>query len=97
MMAPLLARLGSHDRALSPLRDVAGGTACASQQDWRSYPCGGTGPSLAAGPPLLACCELSTGPELALPTVVMSHLLVQLVKRTVGRGRPAARAGVLAG
>jgi undecaprenyl-diphosphatase len=51
---------------------------------------GGTGASLsAAGLPLLACCDLHRAAELALATLVISHLLVQLVKRTVGRGRPS--------
>ncbi len=51
---------------------------------------GGTIPSLlAAGLPLLACCELYRAGALAVVTLVVSHLLVQLVKRTVGRGRPA--------
>ena len=43
---------------------------------------------LAAGLPLLACCELYRAGALATASVVISHLLVQLVKRTVGRARP---------
>ena len=51
---------------------------------------GGTGPSLvAAGLPWLACCEVRRAAELALATLLISHLLVQLAKRTVGRGRPS--------
>ena len=51
---------------------------------------GGTGPSvLAAGLPWFACCALHQASRLALASVVLSHLLVQLVKRTVGRSRPA--------
>ncbi len=51
---------------------------------------GGTGPSiLAAGLPWFACCDLHEASRLALLTLILSHLAVQLVKRTVGRGRPA--------
>jgi undecaprenyl-diphosphatase len=51
---------------------------------------GGTGPSLvAAGLPWFACCQLHEASKLALLTVVFSHLVVQLVKRTVARSRPA--------
>jgi undecaprenyl-diphosphatase len=51
---------------------------------------GGTGASLAAaGLPLLTCCELHDAARLAVATLVLSHLLVQLVKRTVARRRPA--------
>jgi undecaprenyl-diphosphatase len=51
---------------------------------------GGTGLSLlAAGLPWFACCELHAASKLALLTVVFSHLVVQLVKRTVARLRPA--------
>lgn len=53
---------------------------------------GGAGVSLtAAGLPWLGCCEIRRVAELALATLVISHLLVQLVKRTVGRGRPSIR------
>jgi undecaprenyl-diphosphatase len=51
---------------------------------------GGTGPSLlAAGLPWLACCAWHEASKLALATVIASHLLVQLIKRTVVRSRPA--------
>ena len=51
---------------------------------------GGTGPTLlAAGLPWFACCALHQASRLALANVILSHLLVQLVKRTVGRNRPA--------
>lgn len=44
---------------------------------------------LAAGLPLLACCALHEAAELALATVVFSHLIVQVAKRSVARRRPA--------
>ncbi len=51
---------------------------------------GGTGPSLlSALLPMLACCELERGGRLALAILVVSHLIVQLIKRTVVRVRPA--------
>ena len=51
---------------------------------------GGTGPTLlAAGLPWFGCCALHQASGLALASVILSHLLVQLVKRTVGRVRPA--------
>jgi undecaprenyl-diphosphatase len=51
---------------------------------------GGTGVSLsAAALPWLTCCEAHRAAELAIVTLVVSHLLVQLVKRTIGRGRPS--------
>jgi undecaprenyl-diphosphatase len=51
---------------------------------------GGTAPSLlAAGLPWFACCALHEASKLALLTVVLSHAIVQMIKRTVVRGRPA--------
>ena len=51
---------------------------------------GGSGPSLlAAGLPWFACCELHEASKLALLTLVFSHILVQLIKRTVSRARPS--------
>lgn len=43
----------------------------------------------AAGLPWFACCALHEASRIALITLVASHLAVQLVKRTVGRGRPS--------
>jgi undecaprenyl-diphosphatase len=92
MPGTVLLQLSAHDRALL-LR-------CALTQDaprwaryiWRGIThLGGTGPSiLAAGLPWFACCSLHQASKLALLSLVSSHLLVQLIKRTVGRSRPAA-------
>ena len=92
MAAPLLDRLGAHDRALMlrcAIPPTAGGV---SRAGWTAIThAGGTGPSLlAAGLPLLACCELRRASVLAALTLVLSHLLVQLIKRTIVRGRPSA-------
>ena len=53
---------------------------------------GGTGPSvLAAGLPWFACCAAHRASAMALATLTLSHLIVQLVKRTVVRVRPSMR------
>ncbi len=73
------------------LRDVSGRAARrASGLVGRSPTWAAPGASLvAAGLPWLACCEVRRAAELALATLLISHLLVQLAKRTVGRGRPS--------
>jgi undecaprenyl-diphosphatase len=91
MTRQLLLQLGAHDRALL-LR-------CALPQDaarrlrllWLGIThLGGTGPSiLAAALPWFACCALHEASKLALTTLTLSHLVVQLIKRTVSRGRPS--------
>lgn len=91
MTAPLLLRLSDHDRALM-LRCAIGPRASRrSLVAWTVVThLGGTGVSLlAAGLPLLACCALHDASRLALATVALSHLLVQIAKRTVARRRPA--------
>jgi undecaprenyl-diphosphatase len=51
---------------------------------------GGSGPSLlAAALPWLAGGALQQASKLSLATLVVSHLIVQIVKRTVVRSRPA--------
>jgi undecaprenyl-diphosphatase len=51
---------------------------------------GGTGPSVvAAGLPWFACCAAHRASATALVTLAVSHLIVQLVKRTVVRLRPS--------
>jgi undecaprenyl-diphosphatase len=91
MTAPLLVRLSTHDRALMLRCAMPPGAPRAARLMWLTIThLGGTGPSLAAaGLPLLTCCELYRAGELAMASLVLSHLLVQLVKRTVGRGRPS--------
>jgi undecaprenyl-diphosphatase len=91
MDTAILTRLGAHDRALM-LRCVIGPSASRSSlMGWTIIThLGGAGPSLlAAGLPLLACCALHHTARLALMTLVVSHLVVQIVKRTVARHRPA--------
>jgi undecaprenyl-diphosphatase len=51
---------------------------------------GGSGPSvLAAGLPWFAGGALQEASRLALLSLIVSHLIVQIVKRTVARSRPA--------
>ncbi|MGH7526167.1 MAG: phosphatase PAP2 family protein [Gemmatimonadales bacterium] len=91
MTAPLLVRLGARDRALMLRCAMPPTAARAARAGWTAVThLGGTGPSLlAAGVPWFACCALHQASELALQTLVISHLLVQLMKRTVVRGRPS--------
>ncbi len=92
METSILVRLGAHDRALMNRCAIAPSAPRVSRTVWTAIThLGGAGPSvLAAGFPWFACCALHEASELALTTLLLSHLVVQLVKRTVGRGRPAA-------
>lgn len=98
MTAPLLVRLSAHDRALMLRCAISPAAPRVARLGWAAIThLGGTGVSLtSAGLPLLACCELRRAAELAVATLVISHLLVQLVKRTVGRGRPSRACGLSA-
>ena len=98
MLAPLLARLGAHDRALLLRYAIGPAARRASRRGWVIVThAGGTGPSvLAAGLPWFACCRLHEASRAALLTLVLSHLVVQLIKRTTGRDRPSSDAGRLA-
>ena len=87
----ILARLGAHDKALMHRCAMAPSASRLSLLGWTIIThLGGTGPSLlAAGLPLLACCTLHQAARLALMTVVLSHVVVQILKQTVARHRPA--------
>jgi undecaprenyl-diphosphatase len=91
MTAPFLVRLDAHDRALMRRCAISPAAPRFSRAGWALVThLGGTAPSLlAAGLPLLADGELQAAARFALGTVIVSHLLVQLVKRTIGRGRPS--------
>src|ERR671914_757790 len=91
MTAPLLLRLSAGDRALMARCAIAPTAPWGARTAWTVVThLGGTGPSLlAAGLPLLACCALHDAAELALATLIVSHIVVQLVKRTVARRRPS--------
>jgi undecaprenyl-diphosphatase len=91
MTAPLLLRLGDHDRALMLRCAISPSAPKPWRLAWTALThLGGSGVSLlAAGLPLLGCCALHEAAKLALTTVIVSHLLVQVAKRTVARRRPA--------
>lgn len=92
MTAPLLARLDARDRALMLRCAIAATASRRSRLAWTAVThVGSTGPAVAAAAvPWFQCCDLHTASELALTTLVASHLVVQLIKRTVVRTRPAA-------
>jgi undecaprenyl-diphosphatase len=97
MTAPLLVRLNARDRELM-LRCVIAPTAPRrSRLAWTAVThLGGSGSTVvAAAVPWFQCCELHEGSRVALATLVASHLIVQLMKRTVVRSRPSG-AGLLA-
>lgn len=96
METSILVRLGAHDRALMNRCAIAPSSSGASRALWMAITrLGGTGPSvLAAGLPWLACCALHHASSLAMATLIVSHLVVQVVKRTVARRRPAVSGGV---
>ena len=90
MTTPLLLRLSAHDRMLMS-RCVIAPTSSRTTQTWWAFitHLGGTGPSvLAASLPLLSGGALHQAARLALMTLILSHLVVQVVKRTVARRRP---------
>lgn len=91
MDTTILARLGARDRALMLRCVIAPSASRRSRLGWTAIThLGGTSAALLlAGLPLLACCAVHQAARLALMTVVVSHLLVQVVKRTVVRRRPA--------
>jgi undecaprenyl-diphosphatase len=95
MSAQLLSRLSAHDRALRLRYAIAPSGSRGSRVGWTIIThLGGSGPSLLmAGLPWFACCALHEASRLALLTVVLSHLIVQILKRTVVRGRPSVSDG----
>ena len=91
MDTSLIVRLSAEDLALMRRCVIAPSAPWLSRAPWIAVThLGGTGPTLlAAGLPWFACCALHQASRLALASLILSHLLVQLVKRTVCRVRPA--------
>ncbi len=87
----LLASLGERDRALFARWAIGAAAAPRARRTWVGIThAGGTLASIiAASAPLLLGGAVAEAAEKALATLVISHLLVQLVKRTVGRSRPS--------
>jgi undecaprenyl-diphosphatase len=95
MTAPLLVRLDARDRELMLRCAIAPTAPRRSRLAWTAIThLGGTGTTVvAAAAPWFRCCDLHAASRVALTTLVGSHLIVQLVKRSVVRSRPA-RAGL---
>lgn len=98
MSAPILVRLEAHDRALL-LRCAFTPTASrVARAEWMAVTHLGSSAVtiLAAALPWLACCELHDASRLAMQTLLISHIAVQILKRTAVRGRPSGRCDVAA-
>ena len=90
MTAPLLVRLDARDRALMMRCAMSPRASRGARLGWRAVThLGSTAAAVgAAGLPWLFPGDLRRGSELAMAALAISHLLVQIAKRTVGRGRP---------
>jgi undecaprenyl-diphosphatase len=97
MRQPLLFRLDQRDRALFSRWALADGAAPSSLRLWIAvtHLGGATSAILAVVLPLmLAVGDLHNAAALGAWSLALSHLAVQLAKRSIGRPRPApARAG----
>lgn len=91
MTTPLLVRLSARDRALMQRCAIAPSAPRVSRAGWTAIThCGGGGFTiLVSALPWFACCTLHQASRQALATLIGSHLVVQLLKRTIVRGRPA--------
>jgi undecaprenyl-diphosphatase len=91
MTTQLLVRLSAGDRALMQRCAIAPSAPWASRVGWTAIThCGGSGFTIMVSAlPWLACCTLHQASRQALATLIGSHLVVQLLKRTIVRGRPA--------
>jgi undecaprenyl-diphosphatase len=90
-MSSWMARLDAHDRRLYAAWACVAARHPLALRGWRAVTHAGGAPATigAAVLPLLGSGGLQTGARGALPTLVLAHVLVQLVKRTVTRGRPS--------
>jgi undecaprenyl-diphosphatase len=95
MPEQLMVQLGARDRSLMLRLALAPDSSSIARWGWIAIThLGGTGPSLlAAGLPWFACCALHQASRLALLTLAVSHLVVQVLKRTVVRARPEPAEG----
>jgi undecaprenyl-diphosphatase len=91
MSASLLARLDAHDRALFARLLLApyGSTRGRSQLIALTHLGGAPATIALALLPFVPSLRWTTLGRLALTSLVVSHLAVQLVKRTIGRPRPS--------
>src|SRR5690242_10916259 len=95
MSATLLSRLDARDRELFIRWSAFEGASRAARWCWTMLThLGGVAYSIAAAAaPALRSDTLGSAGRHALATLVVSHIIVQLVKRTVGRPRPSRRVG----
>jgi undecaprenyl-diphosphatase len=95
MTRSLLSRLDARDRALFERWALAAGLPLGTRRLWVLVThLGGVRGSIAAATlPLLFDGAPDDAGRLAITVLVLSHLLVQMVKRTVGRPRPSRRVG----
>jgi len=91
MANPLFAALAARDRALFVRWSLFDGASPQARRAWTALThLGGVSCSVTAAVlPLAAAGTVSLAARHALATLVISHLIVQLVKRTVGRPRPS--------
>src|SRR5262245_1441542 len=91
----ILGRLDARDRALFARWALTTSTRAATLRLWTLVThLGGVWCSIAlATVPLVLEGSVHRGARAALPILVLSHLLVQLVKRTIGRARPSRSVG----
>jgi undecaprenyl-diphosphatase len=91
MTPSILRRLDARDRALFLRWAVDAGIARRARRAWTTitHLGGATATILASVIPLAASGALREAAQLALATLVLSHCLVQMIKRSVGRPRPS--------
>ena len=95
MVDVLLARLDARDRALFARWVILARASRTTRLFWTALThLGGVSCTLGAAViPLAAHDALGAAAHRAIATLVLSHLVVQLVKRTVGRARPSRGIG----
>jgi undecaprenyl-diphosphatase len=98
MSHPLLTRLDAHDRALFARWALTPDGRLAHRRAWKAVThAGGTVCSiLLATLPMLLGGSVAAAARRAAWTLALSHLAVQLVKRTVGRPRPSRGTSIAA-
>lgn len=98
MSLPLLVRLEARDRALLVRCAIAPTASRVARGGWTVLThLGSTAVAIAAAViPWFACCELHEASRLAMLSLAISHVFVQILKRTAIRGRPSADGEILA-
>lgn len=91
MSLPLLLRLEARDRALLVRYAIAPTASRVARTGWTALThLGSTGVAVTAATlPWFACCDWHEASRLAILALAISHLVVQILKRTAIRGRPS--------